>query len=176
MDTRISELLDEKIVNQFDMISSLEAGSEERSKEISNLNVLYKLKLEETKIENDCYEKSERRDMDNRHHDDELGLKDKHHNDELELKNQHHKDEMEFKERQENDEAELRGCDQILRERQISEQVIDRWVNVGLQVGLALMGIGAYDAWYRRGLKFEENGTIASPMIKNLISRMLPKK
>jgi hypothetical protein len=51
----------------------------------------------------------------------------------------------------------------------------DRWINAGVQVGLAICGWLAYDIWYRRGLKFEETGTITSPQTRNLISKMLPK-
>lgn len=63
-----------------------------------------------------------------------------------------------------------------MKENQIKEMALDRWVNLGIQVGLTLVGIVAYDCWYRRGLKFEETGTITTPMTRNLISKMLPKK
>lgn len=53
---------------------------------------------------------------------------------------------------------------------------LDRWVNVAVQVGLAVAGFVAYDIWNRRGLRFEETGTISSPMTRNLLSRMIPKK
>lgn len=53
---------------------------------------------------------------------------------------------------------------------------LDRWLNIGLQVGLAVGGWLCYDIWHRRGLKFEETGTVTSPLTRNLISRMLPGK
>lgn len=59
---------------------------------------------------------------------------------------------------------------------QARAQKIDRWVNVVIQVGVTLLGVISYDRWYRRGLKFEETGTIGSPMTRNLLSRMIPKK
>ena len=52
----------------------------------------------------------------------------------------------------------------------------DRMVNIGLQVGLAVAGWIVYDVWHRRGLKFEEEGTITSPWTRNLMSKMFPKK
>lgn len=53
---------------------------------------------------------------------------------------------------------------------------LDRIINVGLQVGLTVGGWLAYDIWHRRGLKFEETGTITSPWTRNLVSKMTPKK
>lgn len=55
-------------------------------------------------------------------------------------------------------------------------QTLDRVLNAGLQIGLAIGGWIVYDVWYRRGLKFEETGSITSPMTRNLLSRMLPRK
>lgn len=68
-------------------------------------------------------------------------------------------------------------CDKCdLGKAQLEEQKLDRWVNLGMQVGLAMLSIVAYDIWNRRGLKFEETGTITSPMTRNLLSKMLPKR
>lgn len=61
------------------------------------------------------------------------------------------------------------------KEAQHKDVVRDRWINAGVQVGLAICGWLAYDIWHRRGLKFEETGTITSPQTRNLISKMLPK-
>ena len=52
----------------------------------------------------------------------------------------------------------------------------DRWINIAVQVGLAVAGWVAYDIWYRRGLKFEETGTVTSPWMRNLMSKMQPRK
>mgnify|MGYP003288329965 CR=1 FL=1 len=60
------------------------------------------------------------------------------------------------------------------KSEQLKEQSIDRWINFGLQVGIAVGGWIAYDRWNRRGLKFEETGTVTSPLTRNLMSKMLP--
>lgn len=57
---------------------------------------------------------------------------------------------------------------------QYKAQNLDRWVNVGIQVGLTVLSIVSYDIWLRKGLKFEETGTVTSPQTRNLISKMLP--
>lgn len=56
------------------------------------------------------------------------------------------------------------------------KQNLDRWISIGLQVGATLIPIIAYDIWYRRGLKFEETGTIGSPMVRNLMTKLIPNK
>lgn len=63
-----------------------------------------------------------------------------------------------------------------LKERQLEEQRKNRWFEGAIQVGLAVGGWIAYDIWQRRGYKFEETGVIRSPWLKNLVSRMMPKK
>ena len=77
---------------------------------------------------------------------------------------------------QRKEEFEIHKKESKIKEIQMKEQKIDRWINVGIQVGLTLAGLIAYDCWYRRGLIFEETGTITSPMTRNLMSKMLPKK
>lgn len=61
-----------------------------------------------------------------------------------------------------------------LKMRQLDQSKLDRWVNVGLQIGLTAASLLAYDIWYRRGLRFEETGSVTTPMTRNLINRMLP--
>lgn len=69
-----------------------------------------------------------------------------------------------------------RSEDMDLKQTQLKSQAFERWLNIGVQVGLAIGGWIAYDVWNRRGLRFEETGTITSHMNRNLFSRMLPRK
>lgn len=65
------------------------------------------------------------------------------------------------------------------RNEQKNQSVIhnlDRWIDIGVRVGLTIIPLIAYNAWYNRGLRFEETGSIGSPMVRNLTSRLLPKK
>lgn len=52
----------------------------------------------------------------------------------------------------------------------------DRWTDFGLQLGLTAGGWLFYYICLHKGLKFEETGTIRSPWIRNVVSRMTPKK
>lgn len=51
-----------------------------------------------------------------------------------------------------------------------------QWIGIAVQVGLAVAGWICYDIWHRRGLKFEETGTVTSPWTRNLMSNMKPKR
>lgn len=62
------------------------------------------------------------------------------------------------------------------KQMQLKSQTLDRWLNLGLQAGLAVGGWVMYSIWYHKGLEFEETGTVRAPMTRNLLSKMLPKK
>lgn len=54
-------------------------------------------------------------------------------------------------------------------------QFADPFLKTAAQVGLGVAGLLAYNAWYRRGLKFELEGTVTSSMTRQLLSKMAPK-
>ena len=131
----IRELLDEVIKDDIEKISSLEAGSKEKSNAIDDVTKLYKLRLDEMKVENEAES----------------------------VKNQFVTEQDKL-----TDEFEFKAI-------QFKEQNKDRWISFGLQLGLTIGGWIVYDIWHRRGLRFEEEGTITSPWTRNLMSKMLPK-
>lgn len=61
------------------------------------------------------------------------------------------------------------------KKKQAVNQRIDLALNLGVQVLLAGLSMVAYNAWLNRGLRFEETGSIRSPMTRNLLSRLIPK-
>lgn len=66
--------------------------------------------------------------------------------------------------------------DERVQSEQMHQQRFERYLGYGLQVGLAIGSWIVYDAWFRRGLHFEMENTVASPWTRNLINKMLPKK
>ena len=54
-------------------------------------------------------------------------------------------------------------------------QIVDPILRTGGQVLIGIAGLIAYNAWYRRGLKFEIEGTVTSSMTRQLLSKMAPK-
>lgn len=170
--TNVRDLLEQEIAAEFEDLSSLDPGSKEKSVAIESLAKLYKLKIDEDRNIWDSDEKYSRRIMEGEHHQLDGQLKEKQIDNETDARNR----ELDLKEAQYNSEATAREKELEIKETQAKEMALDRWVNLGIQVGLTLVGILAYDCWYRRGLKFEETGTVTTPMTRNLISRMLPTK
>lgn len=76
---------------------------------------------------------------------------------------------LEFEKKSHKDDVEM-------KKEQIKSQNLEKWITAGVQVGLTIGGWIAYDIWNKRGLKFEEFGTINSPWTRNLIAKMFPKK
>lgn len=52
----------------------------------------------------------------------------------------------------------------------------DRFINIGLQLGTTVLSLLAYNAWYNRGLKFQETGTFTDPMLRNLLAKLIPTR
>ena len=93
----------------------------------------------------------------------------------LDADDKREKREME-REQQAADEAAARERDLKLKEAQAEDQKIDRLVRAGIE----MLGIGlplvCYGHWFRKGLKFEETGSITSSMMRNLINKFKTKK
>lgn len=153
-EVNVRNLLEDEIATEFEDLGSLEAGSKEKSTAIENLVKLYRLKIDDDKNTWEFNEKYDQRIAENERH---------------QLDGQ-------LKEKQIDGDSELRERELEIKKEQMKEQSKDRWFNLGIQVGTVLIGIIAYDRWFKRGLKFEETGSITAPMTKNLLSRMLPKK
>lgn len=123
MNKTIEIMIDDVIREEIGNLSSLEAGSKEKSAAVEDLKKLCELQIEAKKVDDAAYEKVEELD---------------------------------------------------LKQKQLDQNKLDRWINIGLQIGLTAASLIAYDIWYRRGLHFEETGTVRVPMTRNLLSKMLP--
>lgn len=133
---KIEELLSEEIAVQIRALSKLNSGSKEKSAAIEDLATLYKLRIEENKVEWDADEKYNHRIM-----EETTNTK-----------------ETEF------------------RERQINEQIRDRYFRVGIAAAELLIPLVCYGIWMNKGFRFEETGTFTSSTFKGLINRFRPTK
>ncbi len=77
------------------------------------------------------------------------------------------------------DKRETRACarrENQLKEEQLQNQKIDRYVNLGIAAAELVLPLIFYGTWMKKGFKFEETGTFTSQTFKNLISRFRPTK
>ena len=122
MKDKIQKQLDEVIQTELEGVESAAMPSE-KEKAIANVTELYKLRIEEAKLEQAKTDKL---------------------------------------------------TEQDIREAQLKGQKLDRWLNLGLQIGLTVGGWVMFSMWQRREMKFELEGTPTTPMFRNLLSKMTP--
>lgn len=150
----IKSLLDEVIEAEIAYVGSLSPGDEKKSKAIQQLADLHKLRIDEIKAKTDADEKRLRRAMDSKQHRAELTLK----------------------ERQADDDEVARTNEEQFKQHQLNDQVIDRYVKIGVATAELVLPLVFYGIWMKRGLKFEETGTFTSQTFKNLFNRFKPTR
>ena len=154
MSENIKELLNEEIAAEIQAISSLDSGSEEKSKAIEDLAKLYRLRIEETKSELDAEDKRSRRTLES-----EANVR-----------------ENEIKKSQLDEQIKADVQDEQYKRSQLDEQVKDRYFKLGIAAAELLIPIMFYGIWMRKGFRFEETGTYTSTTFRGLFNRFRPTK
>ena len=154
MSENIKELLNEEIAAEIQAISSLDSGSEEKSKALEDLAKLYRLRIEETKSELDAEDKRSRRTLES-----EANVR-----------------ENEIKKSQLDEQIKADVQDEQYKRSQLDEQVKDRYFKPGIAAAELLIPIMFYGIWMRKGFKFEETGTYTSTTFRGLFNRFRPTK
>ena len=154
MKKNIKDLLDEEIIAQIESLKTLDDGSKEKQSAIDDLNKLYRLKIDETRMGLEFEEKKERREMENTLQSDELIIKEK----QLDAEN------------------DARSCEEQFKAEQLKEQVKDRYFKVGIAAAEIIIPIVFYGVWLKRGFKFEETGIFTSTTFRSLFNRFKPTK
>lgn len=154
MGENIKELLNEEIAAEIQAISSLDSGSEEKSKAIEDLAMLYRLRIEETKSELDAEDKRSRRTLES-----EASVR-----------------ENEIKKSQLDEQIKADVQDEQYKRSQLDEQVKDRYFRLGIAAAELLIPLMFYGIWMRKGFKFEETGTYTSTTFRGLFNRFRPTK
>lgn len=138
----IRNSLNNAIETEFANIATLPATGDEKKKAIADLEVLYKLRIEEIKAENAHLEHLDRHELERDRH---------------------------FLETQTQDD------ERRLKEAQHKSQNLFQWISISVSViGTAASLISGH-VIHRRGLRFEENGSVTSSHNRNFFSRILPK-
>lgn len=150
----IKSMLDEVIEAEITRLGSLESDGEKKSEAIKNLTALHKLRIDEIKAKTEADEKRLRRAMDSKQHRAELALK----------------------ERQVDGDETARTNEEQLKQHQLNDLVIDRYVKIGVATAELVLPLVFYGVWMSKGLKFEETGTFTSQTFKNLFNRFKPTR
>ena len=154
MGENIKDLLNEEIAAEIQAISSLDSGSEEKSKAIEDLAKLYRLRIEEIKSELDAEDKRSRRALES-----EASVR-----------------ENEIKKSQLDEQIKADVQDEQYKRSQLDEQAKDRYFKLGIAATELLIPLMFYGIWMRKGFKFEETGTYTSTTFRGLFNRFRPTK
>lgn len=154
MNEQIGTLMDEELINQLEKISELQIGTEEHGKAVDNFAQLYKLRIEQTKNEQDDSERYYRREQEHKHFMLEGELKEKL----AEYENEAREREEEFK------------------KKQLAEQVEDRKIKVMIAGAELLIPLTVYCVLFCIGLNFEKTGVVGSGMFKRFMNYIKPTK
>lgn len=85
-------------------------------------------------------------------------------------------DELKIKRLSEDNRAYANQAETDIQEKQLAKSRYEFLIRAVVDIGIAGLGLLAYDKWFSRGLLFESTGTIGSPWVKGLITKMFPKK
>ena len=187
------ELLDKEIKSQIEKLGTLEPGTEDHAKVVDSLVKLQKLDNENYKARTDADNKYYDREFSKETKSKELELKEKElefktaefeqtkksRNKELTLKEKELElkgAELELKSRQLDDEVLNRNNENIMKAQQMKDERIGTYIRAGVEVGGLLVPAFVYMVLFHKGLKFEETGTVASSMVRNLMGKFKPTK
>lgn len=154
MGENIKDLLNEEIAAEIQAISSLDSGSEEKSKAIEDLAKLYRLRIEEIKNELDAEDKRSRCALEK-----EANIR-----------------ECEIKQDQLDEQIKSDVQEEQFKSDQLKEQMKERYFKLGIAAAELLIPLMFYGIWMRKGFEFEETGTYTSTTFRGLFNRFRPTK
>lgn len=125
-------MLEDEIVAVFNTMNGLSPDTDKYEKTLDRLARLYELKISEERIEQDFQEKEARREMEERHHVDEVDAAFSARKDEIEEKEKQHK-----------------------------FQILSLAIGTGATLLTAGCSLIFHNYWLKKSFKFEEDGTIA---------------
>ena len=173
MEDNSRDLLLGAIVVQFDRLKKCD-DEKKRREIIANVSALYRLKLEEMKLDG-AYERDLHKfEFDKKQYESDIS---RFEFDKMKYEQQYESDisKFEFDKKKYEEGKASEEEDKKYRDMQAKEQKIDKYIEYGIKGGTTVLMIIAYDIWYRRGLKFEETGTVSTRMTQNLIGKLLPR-
>lgn len=165
MNSEILKRLETEIAREIEKIEGLEPGTEKHAAAVESLAKLYKLRIEEGKVEYEHHEKMRAEDM---HHEIESRR--------LEMDEAHYQNDAEDRLHQMNAEIEVKNAEIALRDAELNERAKDRYFNLGFNVAAGLGKAYCFAKWLTIGLLFEEKGTYTSPTFKLVWSKFSPFK
>ena len=159
---KIQNLLADEIVRQFEAIREMPEGTE-KDKAIENLNKLYKLKMEDERIDWEAekfYQEQQAANNDRVYKRSEDALAKARKESEDAYKRVH----------DENLEREAAANEKKKARREVAFKVIETTVRIA-EIGVAIGGMIMYRRIFNDGLAFEQTGALQTPEVKNHLGK-----
>lgn len=156
----VRELLNEEIAEELKALDQLDFGTKEHSEAISNIVALYRLRIDENRIEYEADDKYNQRIFEQEKAENQLAI-------DNELREYQRAVDEESKTYQ-------RTVDEASRKQQCSDTVKDRYVRIGIAAAELTIPLIFYGIWMKKGFRFEETGTYTSTTFRGLFNRFRP--
>ena len=172
MEQELRELLSGEISREFELISQTEAGSKEQQMVVNNAIALYRLMIDDLKVESETKRLNAEHRLALRKQKEEVELKGK----QFKLDEERIKEELYFKKKQyEIDEAKYYN-EKTNRVEDKKDELKDRIFKWSIGAAELMLPMIFYAVWMKRGFEFERTGTYTSTTFRGLFNNFKPVK
>lgn len=172
MDQELRKLLSDEISREFQAIPEIEDGSKEQQLVVNNAIALYRLMIDDLKVESETRRLNAEHRLALKKQKDEVELKTR----QLKLDEGRSKEELCLKKKQyEIDEAKYHD-EKDNRKDDKKDELKDRIFKWSIGIAELMLPIMFYNVWMKRGFQFEREGTYTSTTFRGLFNNFKPVK
>jgi len=183
MEQKLRNLLSGEINREFGLIPTLTSGSKEQQTVVNNAIALYRLMMDDLKVESETRRLNAEHRLALKKQKDEVELKRQQLNTESEFKTKQYEldkgrveEELRLKKKQyELDEAKYFN-DKDNRKDDKKDELKDRIFKWSIGIAELMLPMMFYAVWMKRGFEFERTGTYTSTTFRGLFNNFKPAK
>ena len=168
MNDKLKELLDKRIEEALNGLSTFDPMSDEYKLGVDNVVKLYKLSSDDAKAVMENAEKRERREMEAEQFARDLECR----NEELQFK----QNQLSEQKREHNCDANFRTEELQYKESQTEQQKLVDYIKLGAEIAGIVLPLMFYGRWMKKGFEFEQTGKFSSDTFRGLFMKFRPTK
>ena len=179
MEQELRTLLSDEISREFQLIPSIENGSKEQQTIVNNAIALYRLMVDDLKVEAETKRLNAEHRLALKKQKDEMELKIKQFGLEEKksaLDGEKTKEELRIKKKQYEIEEAKYYNDKENRKEDKKDELKDRIFKWSIGVAELILPLAFYGMWMKRGFQFERDGTYTSTTFRGLFNNFKPVK
>lgn len=179
MEQELRELLSDEISREFKLIPAVESGSKEQQMVVNNAIALYRLMIDDLKVESETKRLNAEHRLSLKKQKDEVELKNKQFGLEekkSKLDEEKIKEELHIKKKQYEIEEAKYYNDKDNRKDDKKDERKDRIFKWSIGIAELTLPMIFYAVWMKRGFEFERTGTYTSTTFRGLFNNFKPVK